>query len=460
MLTFIVILSAFLIFCKADLAEEFTNGYCAGRSGSIIVDNEKNSEVHFQSSFNVETATDTQLYNIIATALNLPRVDSPSSTPLPVVETSLFSKPNKNFFFSFEGLSLNEISVNKMKVIGKNALQVTRTSRPYSPASLLATTLTGQYPRSHGIIKGREPMKASHVNVMSVMAHVYPNAHVISGSYSHESALHLSSKKDGAYYWDNVKHSFKQATEVSGIPSVLIGDIQVSAFVKAFNAQSLFTKESWSLSMLRSELAFVWHAAAYLKDLDGTQFLNFHFQSIDMVRQEFGIASKEVEEAVSVMDSVLATIISGKVSYEMLYLPSLNNEESKSQVSLLSGVFPGLNLKTFPQIYLDSASENGEKSRMCNRIRELLQSSTTKVFCMFTQSEANSRLKRSEDANLATSDYTVTSFFEPVQAFHLYFWFFLFLIVVLGYSVYLLVGIEVDQGTVATSAYVQKKSNM
>ena len=60
---------------------------------------------------------------------------------------------------------------------------------------------------------------------------------------------------------------------------------------------------------------------------------------------------------------------------------------------------------------------------------------------------------------LSVSQETVASFFEPVQALHLYVWFFIFLIVVLGYAVSLLVSIEVDQGTVATSAYVQKRNN-
>jgi hypothetical protein len=67
-------------------------------------------------------------------------------------------------------------------------------------------------------------------------------------------------------------------------------------------------------------------------------------------------------------------------------------------------------------------------------------------------------VKRSEGSYSSANTTSLAAFFGPVEAFHLYVWFFIFLVVVLIYSVYLLVGIEVDQGVSSTSAYVQKDS--
>ena len=42
-----------------------------------------------------------------------------------------------------------------MKIISKDSLEVVRSTRPYSPASLLATAITGQYTKHHGVVRGR-----------------------------------------------------------------------------------------------------------------------------------------------------------------------------------------------------------------------------------------------------------------------------------------------------------------
>jgi len=97
-----------------------------------------------------------------------------------------------------------------------------------------------------------------------------------------------------------------------------------------------------------------------------------------------------------------------------------------------------------------------EKMRICKRIRELIQSPVTKVYCMFTEEDSLSRKRYEEESFLTETNYTVQTFFEPVQAFHLYFWFFLFLVLVLLGAIYMLVGIEVDQSIESTSSYVQK----
>jgi len=210
------------------------------------------------------------------------------------------------------------------------------------------------------------------------------------------------------------------------------------------------------------ELLFVYTAAKKLHT-DGAHpsFLNFHFHAFDLIVNEYGANSEEMRGAIEFVDEVLAAIIAlnKHYSYELLFLPSLQPPAVKAQVDLIGRNFPALNLKTWPQIRLDKVRTADEKARICARVRELIQGPATKVYCLFSQEEAQqTRAKRSESSFASSNTTTLAEFFGPVEAFHLYVWFFLFLVVVLGYSIYMLVGIEVDQGISSTSAYVQKDS--
>jgi len=176
-----------------------------------------------------------------------------------------------------------------------------------------------------------------------------------------------------------------------------------------------------------------------------------------MIVSEFGINSMEFVTSIKLLDEVLNDIIpiNNDYSYQLLLLPPLKNEETIIQSALISRFFPQLSLKNYPHIYLDNVYGE-EKSQVCNRIRELVQSPTTSVFCMFSASEVTSRFKRSIDEFTPMQNDTIQDFFQPVFSLHLYLWFFLFLTGAMIYSVYLLVGIESDQGINATSSYVQK----
>jgi len=119
--------------------------------------------ISFQSSFKVNsinsTTADIQLFNVFSRHLNLPRVHLSHSEEVPFVEVDMFSIPKGNIFFSFDGISLDKLINLNLKVIGHNPLSIKRTSRPYNPISTLATVITGQQPRHHGIVKGREQLK-------------------------------------------------------------------------------------------------------------------------------------------------------------------------------------------------------------------------------------------------------------------------------------------------------------
>jgi len=461
----LVALSLLILFCQADVIEEVMNGYFNGRSGSIVIDSEKYSQLAFQSSFGVEavnkSTVDTQVFNIISRALNLPRMESEGGVA-PKVEFNIFSTPKGNFFFSFDGLSFNLISDLKLKVIGHNPIYVTETSRPYSPDSSLATAITGHHPKNHGIINGREQIRQT--SFLEVASLIHPNSLVISASYFHDSSLIFKTSRDGSYYWDNVNQGFKQSSDhIESISELCVGKIQFSEFFEQFSVPESF-KKSWSTNILIAELLFVSNAAHYLKKqtTKSPNFLNFHFHSINLVGTEFGTRSSEFQSAITLIDTVLHHILSdNSYQYQLLFLPSLHNEETEGQIDLLGRSFPQLNLKHYPQIFLDRIRSGEEKRKICQRIRELIQSPTTSVHCMFTQAEVNSRREKrtTESLNYFANDdnnITVGVFFAPVQAFHLYFWFFLFLVGVTIYSIYMLLGIEVDQSLSATSAYVQK----
>jgi len=277
----------------------------------------------------------------------------------------------------------------------------------------------------------------------------------------------LETQRDGAFYWDNVNHAFKQSSddinETNISNEVLVEKKDFSNFLESFSAQDL--KQSWSTDILTAELFFIWNAARYLKkdSLSSAfpNFLNFHFQSISLIESEFGFDSEEFNTAVILLDRVLDNILNDNFySYELLFLPAIHHEETKKQLSLIGKLFPNLNLKNYPQIFLDHrTNDNGnQKSKICNKLREVLQGSSTLVFCLFSQSEASSHQKRDyfENTDTPTPEITPQQFFGPVEALHMYLWIFLFLIVVLLYTVYMLVGIEVDAGLSATSSYVQK----
>jgi len=309
-------------------------------------------------------------------------------------------------------------------------------------------------------VQGRESLRQ--VNLFDVASLVYPHAQIISGSYFHDLSHLFETKKNGAYYWDNVKHSFKQVSdEVEGASELLVGQKDMHAFLKRFNREN-FDGTSWPRQILIAELLFVYSAAQKLsKEPAHPHFLNFHFHAFDLIATEYGEDSAEMRDAVLFVDEVLTAVMakSADFSYALLFLPSLHQPGSKAQIDLVARHFPALNLKSWPQIRLGDRMSGNEKARTCTRIRQLIQTAKTKVYCLFSQEESRHVHHKRSEASLGTSNTTsLAAFFGPVEAFHLYVWFFLFLVVVLAYSVYMLVGIEVDQGISSTSAYVQKDS--
>jgi len=52
---------------------------------------------------------------------------------------------------------------------------------------------------------------------------------VISGSYFHDLSQLFETKNSGAYYWDNLKHSFKPVSdEVKSVSELLVGQKELA----------------------------------------------------------------------------------------------------------------------------------------------------------------------------------------------------------------------------------------
>jgi len=286
----------------------------------------------------------------------------------------------------------------------------------------------------------------------------------------------LETRRDGSYYWDNIAHAFKQAVDEEEEQSqsnnvLLVEKKDFSSFLSRFGAQDV--KESWSTDMLTAELYFVWNAANRLRTEyvnNNPHFLNFHFQSISSIASEFGPQSNEFKKAVKLVDDVLFSILNDNYySYELLFLPSIHHEETKQQLKILADYYPELNVKNYPQLYLDQKNiDGGKKSKICDGLRTLIQNPTNLVFCLFSYSEARARGKRdfAQDTKAPTgapttlypANVTTEEFFSPVVTLHLFLWIFIFLFLFIVYTVYLLVGIEVDAGLSTTSSYVQKNN--
>jgi len=341
---------------------------------------------------------------------------------------------------------------------------VTRSSRPYNPYSVLATSITGYQPKVHGVVTGRETMVEA--NFLEFASQIHENSIFISGGFSKAVSQLLKTKRDGSFYWSNVDKSFVQSQDAVKPLSkdFFVGQEVVSNFFNHFQVNSeLKTK---AFDQFIAELSFVWNAAKVLKQQSTSepQFLSFHFDSFNSIATQFGLKSIEFEQVINLADEVLSSFLSQTdYSFELLYLPSVTaHRDIQSILFLLQREFDFSNeeLKNYPHLYLPNADAH-EKSRICKRLRSYIQTPSTLVFCMFNERQVSdlsqSRIKRGIVEMDENSDVVTNStYFEPVIYFHLFFWFFLFLIFGGVYAVYLLCSIETDKGVIATSSYVSK----
>jgi len=291
-----------------------------------------------------------------------------------------------------------------------------------------------------------------------------PQSEVISGAFAHGTSLIFGSHTGGSYHWDSETQSYQQTLDTRNPNKFLVEKSDFDSFFDHFSvAPELRTQP---FHQLAAELLFVWNAANILENSKNTQhYLSFHFDAIDQILRHFGANSNEIISAIKLVDQVLYSIVSRtQSSYEILYLPSVVNAHTQSIISLLTREFDfsSQEVKYLPHLYVNGLDE---KYRICNRLRELIQTNSTLVFCMYSDHDNNVARKRGiaevdSEYDGVTDPPTpinkTNGYFEPVINFHLYFWFYLFLVIVMGCGIWILCSIESDKALIATSNYVSK----
>eukprot|EP01126_Amoeba_proteus_P007002 TRINITY_DN1247_c0_g1_i3.p1 TRINITY_DN1247_c0_g1~~TRINITY_DN1247_c0_g1_i3.p1 ORF type:complete len:474 (-),score=37.41 TRINITY_DN1247_c0_g1_i3:146-1567(-) len=387
----------------------YQNGYFGGRSADLILDDIDTPPVEVQLEWRLTREVnkgrvqlseiqDLHLYNLISRALALPQLQLPKPHALltfmdDTIPTDLLSPPAGNVMFSFEGISSKDFTLNHKF----HSYSVSTTSRPYHPATTLATIITGSHPSSHGIVNEGSSM-ALVANLFDIFSGLYGKDVVhISGSSSKARGDILSSHKSSSWYWDQESGEFLSG---SGDKTLSVSRQSLATHLLDFSltfdsnyvtiGDVVFNLDNHADSTLFAELAFVKFASQYLSELSGRKSLAFHFASLPQIAEQYGMGSPQWKSAVDLVDLTVSRSIKvlPNCVTELVFLPQQMTKNLKDMEEIVWPIVsPYSDTKTFPQIYLTQDGKE-KQANLCEQVTNALVSyESVSVFCPRTRED-------------------------------------------------------------------------
>jgi len=432
------------------LYEGFKNGY-PWQGVDIVIDDERYVAPSLETpGLTSQSIKDTQIFNILGQTLGTPLLSDSDDDRVALNNVNLFSRPQGHVFFVLEGLTDDMLASTSFRSLRKTAPStISRTSRPYYPQATMATAVTGQQPKQHGVFQQGNNLASK--NIFDLASHLYEDSAIFGASLSKSSADILVPQSNGAaFHWCPAagwKGKFSQFTQINK------DDLH-----QQFPSEDTFlSRDDESIRALVAELSFVLNAGKILPT-QGSYFFSFHFSAPQLIAAQFGASSETFAKAIELIDRVIEVCLQSHPTYSILYLPALTNaqiEETKNLLSsLLAGKFEGDSF--FPHVKLNSEA-TGDKQQICHRLREALFAASlekTYIFCALNSHQDKKRIAQNILVEQLNSDGNSTDP-DAVWKFHTFFWIFPLLIGGLLFAIYAIATIEPDVSMEESVAYVK-----